>query len=83
MVQSNATLHLLYEAKLGGLQEYRWMCHIERALKNLRVMVHNKAKVKGCITEEFKLKETTYREKLYLYAKPVLRVRPYFSNFNI
>jgi hypothetical protein len=28
-------VHLLYEAKLGGPQQYRWMYHIERALKNL------------------------------------------------
>jgi hypothetical protein len=38
-------VHLSYEAKLGGPQQYRWMYHIERALKNLRAMVHNKARV--------------------------------------
>jgi hypothetical protein len=42
-------VHLPYEAKLGGPRQYRWMYHIERALKNLRVMVRNKAKVEGCI----------------------------------
>jgi hypothetical protein len=26
-------VHLPYEAKLGGPQQYRWMYHIERALK--------------------------------------------------
>jgi hypothetical protein len=36
------------------------MYHIERALKNLRAMVRNKAKVEGCIAEEFKLKEIAY-----------------------
>jgi hypothetical protein len=36
------------------------MYHIERALKNLGAMVHNKAKVEGCIAEEFKLKEIVY-----------------------
>jgi hypothetical protein len=41
-------IHLPYEAKLGGPYEYRWMYHMERALKNLRAMVHNKAKVEGC-----------------------------------
>jgi hypothetical protein len=40
-------VHLLYEAKLGGPQQYRWMYHIERALKNLRAMVGNKARVEG------------------------------------
>jgi hypothetical protein len=31
---------LPYEAKLGGPQQYRWMYHNERALKNLRARVH-------------------------------------------
>jgi hypothetical protein len=58
-------VHLPYEAKLGGLQQYRWMYHIERALKNLRVMVHNKERVEGCIREEFKLKEIVYFTSVY------------------
>jgi hypothetical protein len=58
-------VYLPYEAKLGGLQQYRWMYHIERALKNLRAMVHNKARIEGCITEEFKLKEITYFTSVY------------------
>jgi hypothetical protein len=41
------------------------MYHIKRALKNLRAMVHNKARVEGCITEEFKLKEITYFTSMY------------------
>jgi hypothetical protein len=49
-------VHLPYEAKIGGLQQYRWMYHIEKALKKLRAMVRDKAKVEGCIAEEFKLK---------------------------
>jgi hypothetical protein len=61
-------VHLPYEAKIGGPQQYRWMYHIERALKKLRAMVHNKAKVEGCITEEFKLKEIAYFSSMY-FAK--------------
>jgi hypothetical protein len=53
-------VHLSYEAKIGGSQQYKSMYHIERALKKLRAMVHNKAKVEGCIAEEFKLKEIAY-----------------------
>jgi hypothetical protein len=53
-------VHLPYEAKLGGSQQYRWMYHIQSALKNLRAMVRNKARVKSCITEEFKLKDIAY-----------------------
>jgi hypothetical protein len=58
-------VHLPYEAKIGGPQQYRWMYHIERALKKLRAMVRNKAKVEGCITEEFKLKEIMYFSSVY------------------
>jgi hypothetical protein len=43
-----------------------WMYHLERTLKNLRAMVHNKVKVEGCIAEEFKLKEITYFTSVYL-----------------
>jgi hypothetical protein len=41
------------------------MYHIERALKNHRVMVGNKARVEGCIVEEFKMKEVTYFTSVY------------------
>jgi hypothetical protein len=58
-------VHLLYKAKLGGPQQYRWMYHIERVLKNLRAMIRNKARVEDCITEEFKLKEITYFISVY------------------
>jgi hypothetical protein len=58
-------VHLPYEAKIGGPQQYRWMYHIERALKKLRAMARNKAKVEGCIAEEFKLKEITYFSSVY------------------
>jgi hypothetical protein len=58
-------VHLPYESKLGDPQQYRWMYHIERALKNLRAMVHNKARVEDCIIEKFKLKENTYFTSVY------------------
>jgi hypothetical protein len=32
-------VHLPYEAKVGGLVQYRWMYHIERELKKLSSMV--------------------------------------------
>jgi hypothetical protein len=43
-------IHLLYEAKVGGLVQYRWMYPFERPLKRLRHMVGNKTRVEGCIT---------------------------------
>jgi hypothetical protein len=58
-------VHPLYQAKVGGPQQYRWMYHIERALKKLRAMVHNKARVKGCIVKEFQLKEIIYFTSVY------------------
>jgi hypothetical protein len=42
------------------------MYHIEMALKNLRAMIRNKAKVEGCIAEKFKLKEIVYFTSVYL-----------------
>jgi hypothetical protein len=58
-------IHLPYEAKVGGPVQYRWMFHIERALKKLRAMVGNKARVEGCIAEQFKLKEVAHFTSCY------------------
>jgi len=58
-------IHLPYEAKVGGPVQYRWMYHIERALKYLRAMVGNKARVEGCIAEAFSLKEISYFSSVY------------------
>jgi hypothetical protein len=58
-------VHLPYEAMVGGPHQYRWMLHIERALNKFRAMVGNKARVKGCIAEEFKLKEIVYFTSVY------------------
>jgi hypothetical protein len=54
-----------YEAKVGGPVQYKWMFHIERALKKLRAMVGNKARVEGCIAEQFKLKEVAHITSYY------------------
>lgn len=59
-------IHLPYEAKVGGLVCYRWMYPIERMLKKLKSMVGNKAKVEGCIAEEFKFKEIAFLTSGYL-----------------
>jgi hypothetical protein len=58
-------VHLSYETKIGGPQQYRWTYHIERTLKKLRAMVDNKARVEGCITKEFKVKEIAYFISVY------------------
>jgi hypothetical protein len=45
--------------------QYRWMYHIEWALKYHRAMVGNKARVDGSIVESFLLKEITYFLSVY------------------
>jgi hypothetical protein len=58
-------IHLLYEAKVGDPMQYRWMYPFKRALKRLRHMVDNKARVEGCIIEKFKYKEIAYFTSVY------------------
>jgi hypothetical protein len=56
------------------------MYHIERALKKLRPIVGNKARVEGCIAEEFKVKEIAYFTSVYFIENhnvntPTMRYR--------
>jgi hypothetical protein len=46
-------IHLPYEAKVGGPVQYMWMYRIKRAIKYLKPMVDNRARVEWCITEAF------------------------------
>jgi hypothetical protein len=62
-------IHLPYEAKVGGPVQYRWMYHIERALRYLKPMVGNRARVEWCITEAFTLKEIAYFSSVYFVAE--------------
>jgi hypothetical protein len=50
---------------VGGTIQYRWMYHIERALRYLKPMVDNRARVEGCITEAFILKVVAYFSIVY------------------
>jgi hypothetical protein len=58
-------VHIPYDAKVGGPVQYRWMYHIERALKYLIAMVGNKARVEDSIAESFLLKEIIYFLSVY------------------
>jgi hypothetical protein len=58
-------IHLKYEAKVGDPIQYRWMYHIEGALRYLKPMVGNRARVEGCIAEAFILKEVAYFSSVY------------------
>jgi hypothetical protein len=59
-------MHLRYEAEVGGPVQYRWTYHNERALRYLKPMVGNRARVEGCIAEGFILKEVAYFSKCLL-----------------
>jgi hypothetical protein len=58
-------IHLPYEAKVGDHVQYMWMYHIERALKYLKPMVGDRARVEGSIAEAFILKEVAYFSSIY------------------
>jgi hypothetical protein len=58
-------IHLPYEAKVGSPMEFIWMYHIERALRYLKPMVGNRARVEGCIAKAFTLKELAYFSGYY------------------
>jgi hypothetical protein len=58
-------IHLKYEVKVGGPVQYRWMYHIERALRYVKPMVGNRVRVEGCIAEVFTLKEVAYFSSVY------------------
>jgi hypothetical protein len=45
--------------------QFRWMHSQEKELKKLRYMVHNKARVEGCIVEAFACKEITNFSSMY------------------
>jgi hypothetical protein len=40
-------IYLPYEAKVGGPVQYKWMYHIERALRYFKPMVGNRIRVEG------------------------------------
>jgi hypothetical protein len=50
---------------VGGPVQYRWIYHIERALRYLKPMVGNRASVEWSITEAFILKEVAYFSSVY------------------
>jgi hypothetical protein len=54
--------------------QYRWMYPIERALKRLRHIVGNNARVEGCIVEEFKYKEIAYFTSVYFTEEHNVKV---------
>jgi hypothetical protein len=65
-------VHLPWEARVGGPAQFWWMYSQERELKKLRVKVHNKARVEGCIAEALTCKEiTNFSSKYFSRANNV------------
>ena len=58
-------VHLPWEARVGGHMQFRCMYSQERELKKLRYMIHNKARVEGCIVDAFSCKEITNFSSMY------------------
>lgn len=64
-VMQHLIVHLPYEARVGGPVAYHWMYTFERAMHNLRLKVHNKARVEGSIVEACIVQEITNCVSLY------------------
>jgi hypothetical protein len=64
-VMQHLLVHLLWEARVGGPVQFQWMYSQERELKKHRAIVHNKARVEGCIVEAFACKEITNFSSTY------------------
>jgi hypothetical protein len=58
-------VHLPWEARVGGHIQFRCMYIQERELKKLKAMVHNKARVEGCIVDTFVCKEIMNFSNMY------------------
>ena len=54
------SVHLAYEAMLGGPVQYRWMYPFERFMGDAKRCVKNKAKVEGSIRTAYTFKEANH-----------------------
>ncbi|XP_071687306.1 uncharacterized protein [Rutidosis leptorrhynchoides] len=52
-VMVHLSVHLAYEARIGGIVHYRWMYPIERYLATLKSYVRNRSKPEGSISEGY------------------------------
>lgn len=57
IVMAHLTVHLVEDAKLGGLIQYQWMYPIETYLGKLKSYVCNRAQPEGSITEGYLTQE--------------------------
>jgi hypothetical protein len=75
-------IHLPYEAKVGGHVQYRWMYHIEGALRYLKPIDGNRARVEGFIAKAFILKEVAYFSSVYFAEEHNVNAPMMWYNIN-
>ncbi|KAI9083341.1 hypothetical protein K1719_034707 [Acacia pycnantha] len=72
-------VHLAYEAKVGGPQQYRWMYPFERFLRTLKHKIKNPRYVEGSIAEAYLVEEAAKFASYYYPPEMMSRWRGYFS----
>ncbi|KAI9091917.1 hypothetical protein K1719_027852 [Acacia pycnantha] len=68
-------VHLAYEAKVGGPQQYRWMYPFERFLRTLKHKIKNPRYVEGSIVEAYLVEESTKFATYYYPPEMISRWR--------
>ncbi|KAM0937164.1 hypothetical protein DsansV1_C26g0196301 [Dioscorea sansibarensis] len=61
-------IHLAWEAKVGGLVNYRWMYSVERYMHKLKGYVRNKSRPEGSIAEGYIAEECLTFCSRYLHG---------------
>ncbi|KAI9078171.1 hypothetical protein K1719_039870 [Acacia pycnantha] len=68
-------VHLAYNAKVGGSQQYRWMYPFERFLRTLKHKIKNPRYVEGSIAEAYLVEEATKFVTYYYPPEMISRWR--------
>ncbi|KAI9119840.1 hypothetical protein K1719_009229 [Acacia pycnantha] len=68
-------VHLAYEAKVGGPQQYRWMYPFERFLRTLKHKIKNPRYVEGSIAEAYLVEEAAKFASYYYPPEMMSRWR--------
>ncbi|XP_061348046.1 uncharacterized protein LOC133293480 [Gastrolobium bilobum] len=68
-------VHLAYEARIGGSQQYRWMYPFERFLKTLKDKISNQNYVEGSIVEKYLIEEASKFASYYYPTEYISRWR--------
>nr|KAJ0184983.1 hypothetical protein LSAT_V11C900499390 [Lactuca sativa] len=73
-------VHILYEAKIAGPIQYRWMYPFARYLNQLKKDVKNKARVEGSIVNAYLLREASIFCSHYFETRVPTRNRKFPRN---